>query len=244
MHSKWHKQLSQIPTIKSAGLLDVTPFDQGLSNQSLLVETRKGQWVVRLNRPQVGVNRSLEAEILQLIEPLKITPTIIENNPKAGYLITEYLAKPTWTRANFADANQLESLQSQLKHLHSIRFKHVSSRLDQRLKLYLQTFTAIPSDISQSITEQITHLNELDFWPACNHLCHYDLNPNNIMGDQPMIIDWEFAGQGHPLIDWLIIEHETGHDLRACYPNGINPGWISPARNLIKGLMTLWQLNQ
>ncbi len=244
MPSKWLEKLQNIPAFQSVGIIDVKPFAEGLSNQSMLVSTDRSQWVVRFNQQQIGINRKLEQQVLQLIEPLNICPKIIECNPANGYLISEYIPKPTWIRSTFNNKQQLARLKNQLDRVHQVPFNHLASRLDQRMMNYVQSLPVVPDDLHTTIIQQIEQLENLEFWQVCLYLCHYDLNPSNLLGNQPLIIDWEFAGQGHGLIDWLILEHETGHDLQHCYPRDINPDWIRPCKRLIQTLMALWQLNQ
>ena len=89
--------------------------------------------------------------------------------------------------------------------------------------------------------DTIQKLDFLNFWKANNTLYHSDLNPNNLLGlNKPTIIDWEFAGQGHPLLDWLILEQQTTIDLSAYYPTDINPVWVAPAKRMINAMMKLW----
>lgn len=244
MHSKWLDKLQSIPQLQKAKMIDVQPFADGISNRSMLVTTDQEQWVVRFNQQQIGVNRQLEQQVLQLIEPLNIFPQIIDCNPEKGYLISEYIPKPTWVNSTFNDESQLVRLKNQLDQVHQIPCNHLASRLDQRMMNYLQSLPVVPDDLRTTIIQQIEQLKNLEFWQACQFLCHYDLNPNNLLGEQPLIIDWEFAGQGHGLIDWLILEHEIQLDLHHCYPKNINPEWIVPCENLIQNMMALWQLNQ
>ncbi|MEZ5470275.1 MAG: phosphotransferase [Marinicella sp.] len=243
MQINWLSKLQEIPVIHSAGLLSVTPMQQGLGNQSLLLTTSQGNWVFRMNQTQLGVNRQLEAQVLQSVKSLNIAPKVIENNPEAGYLIVEHLQQSTWKPQDFSSTKKVKKLQSKLEQLHRIQFTAPASRLDHRIPEYLKDFKVVPHNVSSEITQQLKQLADLRFWSACQYLCHYDLNPLNLLGDHPWIIDWEFAGQGHALIDWLVMEHESGHDLSSFYPEEINPDWVQPLKKLIHNMMVLWRLN-
>lgn len=243
MPINWLNKLQEIPVIQSAGLRSVTPMQQGLGNQSLLLTTEQGNWVFRMNQAQLGVNRQLEAQVLQSVKSLNLAPKVIENKPEAGYLITEFLQQSTWKPQDFSITDKVKRLQSQLEQLHQIPFTAPASRLDQRIPDYLQKFKVVPEAISTELNQQIKQLADLQFWPACQYLCHYDLNPLNLLGEQPWIIDWEFAGQGHGLIDWLVMENESGYDLSQFYPEEINPDWVQPLKSLIDNMLDLWRLN-
>lgn len=244
MQNSWHKKLNTIPAIKSAGLVSCEPLTQGKSNQVFKVVTKAGPWVIRINQAQAGVDRKQENAVLKLIEPLNVFPNIIENNPDHGYLITEFIAEANWQKTDFTQTNKLTTLANQLAKFHTLTYQDDKNRLDNRLQDYLSSFDVVPEQLRIQTEQQIDILEKQQFWPACNTLCHYDLNPTNIIGKQAMFIDWEFAGQGHPLIDWLIMEYESGCDLSDHYPTNINKLWITPCKSLIQSMMTMWQLNQ
>ncbi|TDR20655.1 phosphotransferase [Marinicella litoralis] len=244
MQPNWLRQITQIPTIQQAGLLGCERITGGISNLNFKVTTHQGIWVVRLNQAQLGVNRKLEQDILNLIAPLKLSPEVIDANPAAGYLITAYCDLATWRQSNTTDVGAFTKLADSLNALHQIPCHHSASRLDQRITHYLKQINHIPDDLAAETMHQIDQLEQLGFWSACQSLYHSDLNPNNLLGnDQAVIIDWEFAGQGHALLDWLIMEQEHQQDLSQFYPTDIRESWLPPSKALIANLMKLWDFN-
>ncbi|MGJ8663627.1 MAG: phosphotransferase, partial [Marinicella sp.] len=244
MHSRdhWHKRLLQITNIHNVGLLEWQAVQSGSSNHMFKVKTNVGIWMIRINRAALGIDRFEEKRIMTLIESLNIGPKVIEINPVEGHLITEYMAQPSWQKADFKDPTKLQRLHEVLNQYHAIPYEYLPSRLDHRLKKYLKSIKQIPVETTMVLLESIQKLDFLGFWKANNTLFHSDLNPNNLLGygSQTTLIDWEFAGQGHPLLDWLILEHETNIDLSAYYPEDINPVWINPAQRMIQAMMKLW----
>ncbi len=237
----WHKRLQQIPTIKAAGLQCWEPIHSGTSNHIFMVITDAGTWMVRINRAALGIDRHEEKKIMGMIESLGIGPRVIENEPDEGHLITEYLDQPAWHKEDFKDPKKMTLLSNRLNQIHELPYEYLPSRLDHRLKLYLKTIKRIPVKTTIELLDTIQKLDFLGFWKTNNTLYHSDLNPSNLLGyHQTTIIDWEFAGQGHPLLDWLILEHETQLDLSAYYPDDINPVWIEPAQRMIHAMMKLW----
>jgi len=244
MQPNWLKQLQQIPTIQQAGFIDCEKITAGNSNVSFKVNSQAGTWVVRFNQHQFGVNRLQEKLILDLIAPLNISPKVIDANPEAGYLITAHSPKATWQQLNIHDSDSILELADSINRFHQIPYTYLPSRLDHRIDTYLKHIKNIPSELHQNIVQTVKVLQQLGFWEACNTLYHSDLNSSNILGNKsPLIIDWEFAGQGHPLLDWLIMEHEHQLDLSAHYPVKINKQWLKPGKLLIADLMKLWALN-
>jgi len=237
----WYERLNSISAVHNAGLLEWQPIVSGTSNHMFKVKTQVGVWMVRINRAALGIDRHQEKYIMDLIEPLGLGPKVIENDPDSGHLITEFIDQPAWELVNFEDPKMLAKLKQKLDQFQSIKYEYLPSRLDHRLKLYLKTIKRVPERATIELLDTIQKLDFLGFWKANNTLYHSDLNPNNILGrNQPTIIDWEFAGQGHPLLDWIILEHETHTDLSAYYPENINPIWIKPAKQMLQSMMSLW----
>ncbi len=237
----WQLKLQSIDIINRAGLLAWEPLNSGTSNHVFKILTEVGTWVVRFNRAALGIDRFEEKLILDLIEPLNIGPKVIQANPDAGYLITEFFDQPVWTKTDLQKQENLEVLKTSMQKYHAIEYAFLPSRLDHRLKSYLKKITKVPEQATIDILDTIQKLDFLGFWKANNTLFHSDLNLNNLMGTNPLvIIDWEFAGQGHPLLDWLILEHETKMNLSEHYPQDINPVWIKPAKRMIRAMMKLW----
>lgn len=237
----WQQKLLSIDFINRAGLLAWEPLKTGTSNHVFKALTEVGTWVVRFNRAALGIDRFEEKLILELIEPLNIGPKVIQANPEAGYLITEFYDQPVWQKDNLKSPDNLNVLIEGMNKFHAIQYKFLPSRLDHRLKSYLGTIKKVPKQVTIDLLDTIQKLDFLGFWQANNSLFHSDLNLNNLMGTDPLtIIDWEFAGQGHPLLDWLILEHETQLNLSEYYPKDINPVWVPPAKRIIQAMMKLW----
>ncbi|MDJ1139379.1 phosphotransferase [Marinicella marina] len=237
----WQHQLESIHTIKAAGLKHWEPIHSGSSNYIFKVTTSAGLWIVRFNRAAMGISRQEEHRILEKIKPLDIGPNVIENDPDAGHLITEYIDQPTWQRSDLKNHDKLNQLKQAMNKYHAIDYEYLPSRLDHRLRLYLKNIKKIPERTTIDILENIQKLDFLGFWRANNSLYHSDLNLGNLLGDDSLrIIDWEFAGQGHPLLDWLILEHEVKMNLSDHFPDDVLPVWIAPARRLIRAIMKLW----
>lgn len=241
--NKWLERIQSLPVIQRAGLLDYQLIESGSSNHNFKINTESGDWVLRFNQATLGIDRQQEQLILQMIEPTGITPKIIEINPNAGYLITEYIPQNTWRQADFEDPEKINLLKNALAQFHALPYQYLPSRLDHRIKQYLQAIELVPEDLRLTLNQSLNLLEQLKFWQANNTLYHSDLNPNNLMSSDPInIIDWEYAGQGHPLLDWLIMEHHSGIDLSEHYPKGIQAQWIQPAKTMITAMMKLWAL--
>lgn len=241
MPNNWLESVKQLAAVKAAGFIDCEPIKQGITNHNFKVTTEQGVWVVRLNQPQPGVDREREQQLLCWLAPLNLTAKIIDINPAQGFLITEYLNSQLWTQKDFEDAAQLQSLADKLKLIHQISYDEPTTRLDHRILQYIDHFK--PSQkICKRLMADISSLEQSGFWAACTQLYHSDLHRNNILGigDDIKILDWEYAGQGHAILDWLIMEQESGSDLSHHYPQETNPKWLPPLRSLIQQVLQMW----
>lgn len=239
--NNWPEWLAEIPCIQQAGLLDWQPLIHPGNNQLAVVNTGQGRWLVRSNHDLPGVDRVFEQQLLQQLQNQPWVPRLIAADPEVGYLVTSYLDAMTWRRADYSDPNKVKVLADQLNTLHQMPCEQTHTRLDNRLQHYLCQIP-VSADLRQRIQLTVSQLEKLRFWDACRQVYHSDLNPGNLLGSDPVyLIDWEFAGQGHGILDWLIMEHESGCDLSAWYPASTETPWLSPLRQLINDLMKLWQ---
>ncbi|MFC3193025.1 phosphotransferase [Marinicella sediminis] len=238
-NSVWHDRLLSIPVVAKAGLLGWQALQPG-SNQNFKIETTQGHWVVRFNQSIPGVDRLVEQQLLQQLQHLAWLPTMIDCDPGAGYLITEFIEQSVWQKSDFSNPQRITQLADQLRLIHLQPCDQAPTRLDRRIQYYLSQ-TQVAADLQRRLTQGIDTLEQLQFWTACRWLCHHDLNPGNLLGHKPVyLIDWEFAGQGHAILDWLIMEQESGADLSSWYPEDTRPDWIIPLKTLISDLMKLW----
>ncbi len=237
-----HHRLQRIKFIAKAGLIEARPIKHGLNNHSFHVITERGHYFVRFNAVIAGVDRQREARVLELIASLKLSPAVILNNPAHNVLITQWCRGKCWQAQDFNNRALVTSLANQLKRFHQINCSQdilfADSRLDKRLLSYADNQK---DRIKYHINRHIDKLDELDFWKHNQYLTHFDLNPRNIIGRRPpMLLDWEFAGLGHPLIDWLIMEYESGQSLADFYHHYDDNNWLPPLRALIQIMMQIW----
>lgn len=236
------RRLQGIKFIAQAGLIEARPIKHGLNNHSFQVITEQGHYFVRFNAVIAGVNRQRESKILSLIEPLAISPKVHVNDLQNNVLITDWCRGKLWQNQDFQNKTFVKTLADKLNRFHQIELTEqplfTDSRLDKRLLNYAKNQK---DRIKNHIHRHIDKLTELGFWQANQYLTHFDLNPRNIIGRKPpMLLDWEFAGLGHPLIDWLIIEYESGQYLEDFYHHHNDNHWLPALRALIQIMMQIW----
>ena len=203
------KIISNIKHVKQAGYINSKKLTSGTINKSYLVTTKQGLWVIRFNNNLkiTGINRENEAIILDSIGKCNISPNIITNNIKQGYLITEFDSQSAWNKKDCM-VNQTLFLEK-LKLIHQISLPENFTSLTDRIRDYDKTINHMGIDIyRKKLNVIIDKLAELGFFHNNNTLVHCDLNPNNLIGNKPLrIIDWEFACKGHPIFDCAVFMH-------------------------------------
>lgn len=196
--------ITDIPAIKKAGYISHRQFHSGTINQNFLISTEQGKMVLRINNPCVaGINRHHEDIILKAIKGLSFAPVVIENNPDSGYLLSVYQDLPNWKAENALTHQHL--LVSRLQKLHSLNVPVEIPDFNTRLLHYfLDCRENLTDRFISEYHQTINQLQNTDFFET-QKLIHFDLNIHNLLGlDTLKIIDWEFAGCGHPIFDVAI----------------------------------------
>ena len=185
------------------------PLQPEPPNQNWKVRTQQGVWVVRKNAENVpGVDRYIEAKVLRIIEPLNIAPELIAVDPDRGYLITEYLHEPNWSDKDYKNSALQQKLFEALKPIHAIEFHEASVGIKGRMEQYLSLApNKIKREYETKLKDLLERIEAFGFFEQ-QRLCHYDLNCSNVIGeDNIKILDWEFAGMAHPILDVAVFHH-------------------------------------
>ncbi len=235
-------RIQQIPEVQQAGLYRLIPIHHGITNSTYQAETGVGTWAIRLDHNTLpGVNRVVEAKLLQKVCQLGLAPAVVVHDLVAGYLVSHWVDEVVWTAEDFNNPQLLKRLAVKLQRLHQVVYNDPSTRLDCRIEHYLEAFDGISEDIEVAIRKTIDRLSLYGFWQQQNKLVHFDLNPGNIIGhDDPMIIDWEFAGSGHPLFDWLVIQYYAPQNIPLPSYVQLDCQEQKEVTRLIQLLMELW----
>ncbi len=241
--SNWEARVEQLPEVNAAGLVGITELTGGTINKTFKAITKKGTWVVRFNNDELpGIHRPTEAKVLEAIQPLTIAPKLIANNLKKGYLITEYFEGELWTQDDLNNPEKLMQLAMHLKPLHAIPFESKRTELVFRLVEYIHYFSKMDASLKSAINATVSELNKLGFWKKQSQLLHFDLNPLNIIseGEHIRIIDWEYAGAGHPVIEWCVIQSYAQNDLSKILSQFAAIDYHSKVQELIDLMMEMW----
>jgi thiamine kinase-like enzyme len=181
----------------------------GLSNHNFKVCTSGQTYFARLCQelPLLGVHRRNETVCHQAASLLGLAPEIVHH--ERGLLITRFVEGRALDPAAMRHPAMLRRVAALLGQLHegwdTVTGEVLYFSGFQTVRTYAQTAAKLraklPSDINQ-ILDDVTRLSRrvAPFRPV---LCHNDMLPANLIddGERLWLLDWEYAGAGHPLFD-------------------------------------------
>ena len=193
----------------------IKPLSGGLSPfcQNFLVEAYNQKYVIKVLEED-SAQGWIEMYAAEAASRAGIGPRMIYFNAAQKVAVFEFVPNdPRWPLDKSQD--RLASLGSVISALHGIKMpaKSTSSENDKFVELkskveHIAKTNSKFADFSLvlSLYNDLDHL--LNINPKTS-LCHYDMNPWNILfqteGNQFSLIDWEFARIGNPLFDLATI---------------------------------------
>lgn len=183
----------------------------GLTNQNYLLKAAGLRLVMRVNHSDstgLGIDRQREQEILEKISGKAFAPVVFYCDPARGVLVTQYIEGYQWQPNELADTIKVDSLVNLVRQIHEISEHippfdygaHVRNYWQQLLESN-QPFPMTALKLYRSIEARLPDFQEAIKEPV---LCHHDLTPANIIENsdgQLLVLDWEYAGAGSPLIE-------------------------------------------
>jgi thiamine kinase-like enzyme len=200
------------------GKVLIEPLAGGITNQNFLVEDETGRYVARICKelPLLGIDRRNEAACLETAARLGIAPALVHRDE--GLLISRYVASQTLTPASLHDLAMIRAIGKTLRKLHDGRDVVTGLVLYfcpfQTIRTYAQTAVALNARLSDDVDDLLDDARLLadrigPFQPV---LCHNDLLPANMItsAGRLWLVDWEYAGMGHPLFDLASVSANAG----------------------------------
>jgi thiamine kinase-like enzyme len=184
------------------------PLTGGITNHNYRVTLGARQYVIRVHGADtalLGIDREAERVASAAAAALGIAPAL--DAAFADCLVTRYVACSPLSAADIA-ADDLEEIARALRRFHDSRTQlparfWVPDLLDDYARIVRERDLRLPSDYAQALA--VAGLIAAALAPYEPRPCHNDLLAGNIIrsreDDAVLIVDWEYAGMGHPCFD-------------------------------------------
>lgn len=205
---------SWAPTLTSPPqLLDELPG--GRTNHSYLVRLVEEQAVLRLNAANseaLGIDRRREQILHDLAAAAGLAPRLLVCDADFRFVITEYIDGRQWSRQDLTHAAGRQRVRDLIAAVQALpvtlpRFDYPAYIERYWLLLSQRRPEVLPPLIErhEAVMRDVLALHRAP-WQAV--VAHHDLNPENLIerAGRLYLLDWEYAGCGHPEIDRLLID--------------------------------------
>jgi thiamine kinase-like enzyme len=191
------------------GPIAAEPLPGGITNFNYLVRDAVRSYVVRLceERPLLGIDRRNEVLCQRAAHALGLAPEVVHHEP--GILVSLHVAGRTLAPADVRDPAFIPRLAALLHRLHDGWDRLTGEILYfspfQAARTYAATARRLGASLPADLDDLLDDARRLarQVGPFVPTLCHNDLLAGNILDDGGRIrlVDWEYAGIGHPLFD-------------------------------------------
>jgi thiamine kinase-like enzyme len=191
------------------GPISVEPLPGGITNFNYRVRSGDNAYVARLcvERILLGIDRRNEIVCQRAAHAIGVAPEVVHHED--GVLVSTHLDARTLDAAAVRDASFVPRLGALLRELHGAWDRLTGELLYfsafQTVRTYARTarelHAALPDDIDDLLEDARLLAGQVA--PFVPVLCHNDLLAANILDDgaRVWLVDWEYAGVGHPLFD-------------------------------------------
>jgi thiamine kinase-like enzyme len=192
-----------------SGPIRLQRLEGGITNRNYLVDDGNEQFVARVGEELLvlGIDRRNELQCHRAAEALGVSPPLAYGED--GVLVSRYIPSRTLDPRGAREPGFAPRLARVLRQLHDGWDGLVGDLLFfspfQASRTYVATSrqlgAMLPADIDLML--EATRKLSRTIAPYLPALCHNDMLPANVLDDDQRvwIVDWEYAGMGHPLFD-------------------------------------------
>lgn len=176
-------------------------------NQVLRVDTAQGRFVWRrrflpIDRPGSRAIDELRAQ--QLAAGAGLAPAVLAAHPQGHWLLMEFIDAPVWTVERLHTEEGAEKLASRLARLHGVTVPAGWTPVDAvamadaylaRLAAFDQVESTALAPLRDRIAAISASIADCGLRPVPHH---GDLSASNLLGDEPLLVDWEYAQVAEP----------------------------------------------
>ncbi len=201
------------------GDVRVEELSGGITNRNYLVTDVDGsRTVVRLcsDLPHLGIDRRNEVNCQRAAWEIGVAPRVL--HIESGVLVSEFVDGATCTDDALRDTKNLTSLARTLRRLHDA-WDCISGEMlyfspFQTVRTYASVVRELGAEAVPDLDDCLEESRQLahQVAPFRPTLCHNDLLAANVLidADRASLVDWEYAGIGHPLFDLAGVSGNVG----------------------------------
>ncbi len=213
--------LSQLESRLGALDGEPAPLDGGITNRNYRVRFGEADYVVRLpgkDTSLLGISRDAERVANTAAAGLGIAPEVVAAD--ADSIVTRFVGRGTAVDPDRLRANPTPVAHA-LRAFHALELQlparfWVPELLSDYAGIVAERGGSLPADYvqTQELADRIARAMPLSH----PRPCHDDLLPGNLMAvagsETILLVDWEYAGMGHPLFDLgnLAVNNEFDDD--------------------------------
>ena len=214
------EQLSRLEI--GRGPLVVERISGGITNHNFVVRSGVPPQCYVARRceplPLLGIDRLNERVCQEAASAWGLAPEVVHHED--GLLITRFIEGRTLKTADLRDPAILPRVAALLRHLHDSWDLLVGDVLYfcpfQVVRTYGRTARRLGAEVPDDLEVMLEDARQLShrIAPFRPVLCHNDLLPANLIddGDRLWLIDWEYAGVGHPFFDVANVSANGAHE--------------------------------
>ncbi|HHP5492441.1 TPA: phosphotransferase [Aeromonas veronii] len=188
--------LASLPAPWREGQLE--PLGLGLTNCNYRLRLPSGRsYFLRQGHSdpvRLGIDRPTEWQLYQGAMAEGLALPCHYGDPASGLMLLEWCDEPNWVHAAPPEADQPRLLAEVLRKLHRLPLPAVVMAVRAHAAGYRARLARIPSWLPALERGLLASSEPNDCWRPC----HHDLNPANLLGSKPWVIDWEYGAAGHP----------------------------------------------
>lgn len=188
--------LASLPAPWREGQLE--PLGLGLTNCNYRLRLPSGRsYFLRQGHPdplRLGIDRSTEWQLYQGAIAEGLALPCHYGDAASGLMLLEWCDEPNWVHAAPPAVDQPHLLAEVLRKLHRLPLPAVVMAVRAHAAGYRARLAHIPFWLPALERSLLASSEPNDCWRPC----HHDLNPANLLGSKPWVIDWEYGAAGHP----------------------------------------------
>ena len=185
---------------------DVTLLGQGLTNSAyrLQLQGKRYFWRQGIAQPEtLFIDRQQERQALSIAEAAGLHPQIHYHSADGQQLVLAWCDEPAWSQACFSSADGILLLGQLVARVHALPARLKVLDLSDYLQRFINSLPSLPADLRRHVCRLQMMLKALPARPLV--LCHNDINPANLLGTKPWLIDWEYAAMGDAAFELAVI---------------------------------------